>query len=282
MKKILKIALVLLGISVILGIVALVMGANKNSFLKAIDSIKEYEKVELSYENNVDTLKVDFKTLSVKLIVEEREDIKVLFYNAKTHKVNALFGEGVLSLEEEKIKTDYFNLFNYITIFQEISNKETVVVYVPLINFLKNIDIKEINADIKLENIDLEKIDIKTTNGDISLENVKSDILKINTTNGDIDIKNIDVAYIEIFTVNGEVKIKEIYFDKMSIKTTNSDVSIKNINNDILQYHIKLDTTNGKIVYNSDKHNNHYEQNEDNENYYLFIKTTNSKITVQQ
>ncbi len=233
--------IVLLTIIVIMLINVLIFAA-KNGFQwgdieRIPENIRKEEKIEL---NEIDTIKLNFKTSDIKVMITDEPELKIIQYSNKKLEEKELFytSKNNKEITVKETKQDFkftFNIFNMYRMAYDI--------YIPK-NYEGNIFIESVSGDINIdEEIKLNNAEIKTTSGDIVFsKTVNANELKIKTVSGEIKLDKVNSNELVLEATSGDIEVTDI-INSVEIKSVSGDISVDNGNGKML-----LESTSGDIT----------------------------------
>ncbi|MBN2604405.1 MAG: DUF1700 domain-containing protein [Bacilli bacterium] len=142
---------------------------------------------------------------------------------------------------------NWFSFDNFFTLFGE---NDSVTIEIPVGLLLGDIDLKTLNGEVKMMDINSGKIEIIGMNGSISLSGLTvSGDVSIETTNGEIYLKDIAGKHdLDASSTNGSMIINNVEFLHYTLSTTNGYFNLDNLNvNDQDGLSLVANTTNGRI-----------------------------------
>lgn len=203
------------------------------------ENIRKQEKIEL---NEINSIKLNFKSADVKIMITDEPELKVIQYSNKELEEKDLFYTSVSNNElvvkeneSNRIRILFFNTINiaydiYIpksyegSIFAECVSGD---IFIDEEIKLNNVEIKNTSGDIVFnKTINANELKIKTVSGDIKLNDVNSNRLILESTSGDINTGRI-TNNVEAKSTSGDIEITGST-GKISVETTSGNISIDN------------------------------------------------------
>lgn len=217
-------------------------GFNFGDVERKPENIRKQEKTALT---KIDSIKLNFKSSDVNVMITDEEELRVIQYSNKELEEKELFyvstnGNELTVYESKKDMKFNFNLFNMRRMAYDIyipKNYEGSIciesvsgdIFIDKEINLKNIEIKSTSGDITFNSaIDVDKLKVNTVSGDIKLDNVNSNEIILESTSGDINVGKT-TNHIEVKTVSGDITVNGAS-GKISIETTSGDISIYDFN----------------------------------------------------
>lgn len=100
----------------------------------------------------------------------------------------------------------------------------------------------ETTVDLKgFEN--LRNLEIKNSNGSVSLENISSDRCILSTSNASVYCKNLTTGEMEAYSSNGSIALEQVAADNLHTGTSNSEI----IGMALISGEISVSNSNGPI-----------------------------------
>lgn len=220
MKKSTKIALIVAGGCVALGIILCAVGL----VLIGDDIMRINEK---SFSRTTHEVEEEIHRISV----EEIEcDVYILASSDGTRRVECsdserMFSEvnvndGTLTVK----RIDERRWYEHIGIWWE--RMPTLNIYLPEGEY-ESLDILTASGDVEIpSSLSFEKASIKTTSGDISSFCKVTDGFSAESTSGDVSLGRIEGGTVEVTTTSGEIDISDVNEADLSVKTTSGDIEL--------------------------------------------------------
>ncbi|MCT4604742.1 MAG: DUF4097 domain-containing protein [Marinisporobacter sp.] len=193
----------------------------------------EIEKVE-----NID---IDMISTNVKVISEDRKDIKIHFYGTTNEKVTPLNIEkkdNSIFVKEKKKNEMVIN------IGKGNGSDTNLDVYIPK-DYSKNIDIEAVSGEIDFGKLQMEMVNISTVSGDIEGEEIDAKKGSFKTVSGDIEIE-ASKGNLYAKSVSGDMSTKvEDLKDDLAFKSTSGNIEIKFFKT--IPFRLEASSTSGEI-----------------------------------
>lgn len=208
---------------------------NQESIKNDVDITKtvEIEKVENIY--------IDMISTNVKMIPEDRKDIKIHFYGTMNEKVTPLNIEkedNSIFIKEKKKNEMVMN------IGKGNRSDTNLDVYIPK-EYSKNIDIEAVSGEIDFGKLQMEMANISTVSGDVEGEEINAKKATFKTVSGDIEIE-ASKGNLYAKSVSGDISIKvEDLKEDLAFKSTSGDVEIKF--SKTIPFRLEASSTSGEI-----------------------------------
>lgn len=185
------------------------------SNLKTI-SVEEEKTVDIE---EIKEIKINSIFTDVKLIKENREDVKILYHGTMksnvlpTLEINKLNGELEIKL---LTKSNKYSVVNSDVILE---------IWIPK-DFNQDITVDTSSGDIYVLDISGRRLNLSSSSGDISLNKSIVDYFVVNSSSGDISINDIS-GYLNVFSSSGDVVLDvSNHMDNIDISTSSGDVDI--------------------------------------------------------
>ena len=170
----------------------------------------------------------------------DEEDIRIYFYGRSALKSEKALPKLITKLEGSKLKIEieYPKVLFY--------NADVVLdVYIPQ-DYMENIIIDTVSADVDISNLDLNNFQCKTVSGDLKVKTLGSDNLTLKTTSGEVNIMDFR-GNLEANSVSGDISIRYGVFDNnIDVKTISGQVEIDLPQN--AEFYLKTNTVSGEVV----------------------------------
>ncbi|QZY55755.1 DUF4097 family beta strand repeat-containing protein [Crassaminicella profunda] len=190
---------------------------NRESIENDVDITKNLE-IE-----NVEKIYIDMISTNVKVIPEDRKDIKIHFYGTTNEKISPLNIEkkDKAIFVKEKKKNEMV-----INIGKGSLSDTHLDVYIPK-DYSKDIDIEAVSGDINFGKLQIEIANISTVSGDIEGDIIDGKNATFKTISGDIEIES-SKGKLYAKSVSGDIATKvESLKDDLAFKSTSGNVEIK-------------------------------------------------------
>jgi len=223
-RKLLIWLVVIAVVSLTIAIIAFFSTENNMVSFSDRNNFEEISIDEVKTFNNIGKLKeiyIHSVSSNVSVFSTEEEDVKIHFH-----------GISQLKIEIEYPKALFYNANLFLD------------VYVPQ-DYLENVSIDTVSADVDISNLDIKNIQCKTVSGELRIESLGSDHLTLKTTSGNINILDI-LGDLKIDSVSGNVNVEyEVFAQDINIKTISGKVKIGLPEN--AEFYLKTNTVSGEV-----------------------------------
>ena len=209
--------------------------SDRNNFEEiSIDEVKTF--------NNIGKLKeiyIHSVSSNVSVFSTEEKDVKIHFHGISAAESEKKLPKLITNIEgsQLKIEIEYPKaLFYNANLFLDV--------YVPQ-DYLENVSIDTVSADVDISNLDIKNIQCKTVSGELRIESLGSGHLTLKTTSGNINILDI-LGDLKIDSVSGNVNVEyKVFAQDINIKTISGKVKIGLPEN--AEFYLKTNTVSGEV-----------------------------------
>lgn len=240
MRKFWLIVGIVISTLLVIGLVNILILATRNEFHfgkveRIPENIRKEEKIELS---EINTIKLNFKSSDVRVMVTNEAELKIIQYANKELKEKDLFFTSVSNNElvVKETRNSGFHIFLFDT------TNVAYDIYIPK-NYEKSIFVEAVSGDIFIdEELKLNNVEIKNTSGDIAFNRtISANEVKIKTVSGDIKLNDVNSNSLILESTSGDINIgKTTNF--VDTKSVSGDITINGVNGNI-----SIETTSGDI-----------------------------------
>lgn len=205
-------------------------------------SNSKYETNSYNITNAFDRIDIDSSTADIKIIPSADDTCKVVCYEQKNVKHEALAVDGTLKIAEKDSRKWYQYIgFNFdtpeITVYlpenqycaMSIKNDTGDIEISKELKF-KSIDVMLSTGDVKVFASTDEDMSIVTSTGEILVENVSADNFNAVTSTGHITLKNVTCeGNVKADVSTGKVKLSDITCANLDSKGSTGEIFLKNV-----------------------------------------------------
>jgi len=248
-RKLLIWLVVIAVVSLTIAIIAFFSTENNMVSFSDRNNFEEISIDEVKTFNNIGKLKeiyIHSVSSNVSVFSTEEEDVKIHFHGISAAESEKKLPELITNIEgsQLKIEIEYPKaLFYNANLFLDVYVPQDDV-YVPQ-DYLENVSIDTVSADVDISNLDIKNIQCKTVSGELRIESLGSDHLTLKTTSGNINILDI-LGDLKIDSVSGNVNVEyEVFAQDINIKTISGKVKIGLPEN--AEFYLKTNTVSGEV-----------------------------------
>lgn len=204
-----KIIAIVIGVIIIIGILGL-------EGLNMMREINEQKSVSM---DEIDSIQVDMTSVGVNFIrTEASNQVKVNFHGK--------------AMQEIKLVSETSNKTLFVTIQRKHKNlplyEEVVLdVYIPK-EYTKDLSIKMLSGDVKMDTFDLANFTFETSSGKLEAEKIKAEKISITSSSGNINIKSIGTKDFKMVGKSSAISIDECIAKKAGVETSSGNITLKN------------------------------------------------------
>ena len=203
----------------------------------------DYQESSYTYSaDGISSLKLDFKGPPVEIRTSPDDKIHVTAWENDRVKFDTEESSGSLTLRLGADSRWYdqflYGFFSNLSSYQHRSVIEIPAGYQG--DF--TVSCSETTVDLKgFEN--LRNLEIKNSNGSVSLENISSDRCILSTSNASVYCKNLTTGEMEAYSSNGSIALEQVAADNLHTGTSNSEI----IGTALISGEISVSNSNGPI-----------------------------------
>ena len=227
MKKSTKIALIVAGGCIALGIILCALGLVFIEDHIMNINVRRFSQTTHEIEEEIHSISVE----------EIECDVRILVSSDGTRRVECSDGDRIFSVVKVndgtlKVKRiDDRRWYEHIGIWW--NHTPTLNIYLPEGEY-ESLDILTVSGDVEIPtSFKFKDVNVKSTSGDISSFCRVTDGLTAESTSGDVTVRGVQGGEAEVTTTSGEIDISDVDAVALSVKTTSGDIEL---------YRIKLDT----------------------------------------
>jgi DUF4097 and DUF4098 domain-containing protein YvlB len=204
-----KVFVIVTGIIVIIGILGL--GASR-----MMREINEQKSVSME---EINSIQVNMTSVGVNFIrTETSNQVKVNFHGK--------------AMQEIKLVSETKDKTLFVTVQRKHENLplyEDVVldVYIPK-EYTKNLSIKMLSGDVKIDSFNLENFTFDTSSGKLEAEKINAEKITITSSSGGINIQSIDTKDFKMVGKSSAINIDECIAKKAKMETSSGNITLKN------------------------------------------------------
>ena len=240
MKRSTKIALIVAGVCLALGMVLCLFGLILVGF--DVTGINNHELSHISHEvvEEFDSIRINDIECQVRLFESSNDKTWVECSDSDRIFTRVAVDNGTLSIE----RIDGRKWYDHIGIWWD--HAPTLNVYLPESEYA-SLYILTVSGDIEIpsgftfENVEIYStsgdissfceargdMTVQSTSGDVVIRGVRANTFKTKTTSGDIDISHGSAAELSVITTSGDIELSQITVDgEMSVSSTSGDIEI--------------------------------------------------------
>lgn len=205
--------------------------------LGGINMMREINEEKSISTDQVSTIQVNMTSVGVHIIrTEASNEIKVRFSGK--------------AMQEIKLVSEINDKTLFISVQRKHENMpiyEDVVldVYIPT-NYTKNLSIKMLSGDVKMDSFDLANFTFDTASGKLEADQVKADKISIRASSGKIEVKKIDTKLVDIKGKSSTIKLDEGIANEARIETSSGKVFVSYDN--FIDQNININTSSGSVT----------------------------------
>ena len=241
-RKLLIWLVVIAVVSLTIAIIAFFSTENNMVSFSDRNNFEEISIDEVKTFNNIGKLKeiyIHSVSSNVSVFSTEEEDVKIHFHGISAAESEKKLPELITNIEgsQLKIEIEYPKaLFYNANLFLDV--------YVPQ-DYLENVSIDTVSADVDISNLDTNNFQCKTVSGDLKIKSLGSDNLILKTTSGEMNIMDF-IGNLEADSVSGDINARYKVFDNNAdIKTISGKVKIGLPEN--AEFYLKTNTVSGEV-----------------------------------
>lgn len=221
--------LIVMVIGVIIIITILVLGGL--NMMKQID-----EKKSVSIDE-INTIQVDMTSVGVHIIQEEASnEVKVDFHGKAMQEIKL-----VAKTENKTLFVAVQRKHENLPLYEDV----VLDVYIPK-EYTKNLLIKMLSGDIKIDSLNLTDFTLDTSSGKLVAEQLKADKVSINSSSGKLEIKELDTKILEISGKSSAINIDGCIANDTGVETSSGKVLISY--NELENQNINIATASGNVI----------------------------------
>lgn len=167
----------------------------------------------------------------VKIETHDKSEIQILYqgkFNEKDYE--ASYQSGQMSFKSIK-RSGLFGLLNH----KEVP---ALKILLPKQVDFDSLSFTNVNGDIQVDDLKVDKMVIKSTNGDAKIQKIHAKELNWNTVNGDGDYLDIESQTFHSTLVSGDLKLTNAQvYEKLSINTVSGDAEFTQVECQEFDFH---------------------------------------------
>ncbi len=229
-------------IILLLVILSINLGCQCDSFENSYISYDKYDDADkfnvgsIKYNDNIDTLNMNWKTGNVKIIKSADNSISIEESNEleEKQKVRTIVKNGELIIHfwdsgfTSKVRSEKKNIKVYVPEGINIYISSTSAEVYNNIRKAKNVDINTTSGSIELDNLECDNLSLSSTSGEIETAKIEASFIKFSSTSGEIEAKSLKADNIICSSTSGEIEIDELYTQICELKSTSGSISVGN------------------------------------------------------
>ena len=256
MKKIAKIAGIMIIISVFLLIIGFMTNASKHIYFDSsgVHVAEREKRVLISEPLPQDILNININVVSADIrFVNTADEFKIELYNYKEQYEWSVDGNTLRISEDLKYNKKFIIDLDF---FGDKRMYGEIKLYIPSGSQFENITMRNVSGDFVLRNFTSKELRAENISGDIKVFNIVSEKMDFSLISGDFDSEDIESEDCSIGLISGDIEIERARLGNLTVKNTSGDIKLSgDVENS------KFDVISGDIELNLTGNQNEYKRN---------------------
>jgi len=207
-------------------IAAVIGGLNK------MRDINEEKSISI---NEIDAIRVDMTSIGVHFIrTKTGNEVKVNFHGKAMQEIKL-----ITNTDKNTLFITVQRRHENLPIYEDVA----LDVYIPEI-YTKNLSIKMLSGDVKIDPLDLESLIFHTSSGKLEAEQIHAGKITVTSASGSINMNGCSAKETKICTSSGNITLKNNVGD-LDLKSSSGKVQADYMNFD--NQNIKIETASGSV-----------------------------------